>query len=230
MHPLLENLHIIKSRLLQLEEGGVCLDVFTLPNDMQIYSSSSFARVLCVATTEHERRLITESAPTRPPSRAVTCNVRSKCGQVYLESLVVFSSAEEAVSCVWIHLHRCAMNDVQFEGLVRRIYNRCAEDATLYVFCVDGELARQYAMAHAVYIDRENNMQMQYHKQPIDTLSAASVLSICERNGFAVKNSIGGDEILRLSNVNCLPYDLWTSQTFSLFQFKSKLHLQRYAR
>jgi len=120
------------------------------------------------------------------------------------------------------------MNETQFKGLVKNIYNRCTEDTTLYIVCVDGELAAQYAMSHLIYIDRENNMQMQYHKQPIKTISLETIRKICLENGFIEKNSINGEEMLKLSKTNCLPYDLWTSQTFFLLHFKSKFHFQRY--
>jgi hypothetical protein len=228
MHPLLENLNTIKSKLLKIETSGLCLDIFTLPNDMQIYSSSNFSKVLCVAISEQEMTRVSENAPSRPPSRVAHWDLRSKQGQIYLDSFVVFSSQQEKISCVWIHLHRCAMNDIQFKNLIQKIYNRCTEDTTLYIVCVDGELAAQYAMSHVIYIDRENNMQMQYHKQPIKTISLAAIRNICSENGFIEKNSINGEQMLKLSNINCLPYDLWTSQTFFLLKFKSKFHFQRY--
>ena len=84
---------------------------------------------------------------------------------------MVFSTQEEKVSCVWIHLHRCVMNETQFKGLIQKIYNRCTEDTTLYIVCVDGNLAAQYAMSHIIYIDKDDNMQMQYNKQKIKTIS-----------------------------------------------------------
>ena len=177
MHPLLENLNIMKSKLLKLEESGVCLDIFTLPDDMQIYSSSNFSKVLCVATTKQEMKLVTESAPTRPLSRVATWNLKSKQEQIYLDSFVVFSSKEGKVSCVWIHLYRCIMNEVQFESLIEMIYNRCNEHATLYIVCVDGELASQYAKSHIIYVDKYDNMQMQYHKQNIKTISLSATFS-----------------------------------------------------
>ena len=227
MHPLLENLNIVKSKLLKLENDGLCLDIFTLPNDMQIYSSSNFSKVLCLAVSEQESKHVSENAPSRPPSLVAHWDLRSKQGQIYMDSFLVFSS-EQKVSCVWIHLHRCVMNETQFNGLVQKIYNRCTEDTTIYIVCVDGDLAAQYALSHIIYIDSENNMQMQYHKQPIKSISLAAIRSICSQNGFIEKNSINGEEMLKLSNTNCLPYDLWTSQTFFLLQFKSKFHFKRY--
>ena len=229
MHPLLENLNIVKSKLLKLETNGICLDIFTLPNDMQIYSSSNFSKVLCVPVSEQESKQVMESAPSRPPSRVVHWDLRLKQGQICMDSFLVFSSDEESVSCVWIHLHRCAMDEIQFKGLIQKIYNRCAENTTLYIVCVDGELAAQYAMSHIIYIDKEDNMQMKYHKQPIKTISLTSIRNICSEVGFMEKNSINGEDMLKLSNINCLPYDLWTAQTFFLLQFKSKFHFQRYS-
>ena len=195
---------------------------------MQIYSSSNFTSVLCVAVSEQERKHVIENAPSRPLSRVSHWDLRSKQGQIYMDSFVVFASQVENVSCVWIHLHRCVMNETQFKGLVQKIYNRCSENTTLYIICVDGELAAQHALSHIIYIDRDNNMQMQYHKQPIKTISLAAIRNICSEIGFLEKNSINGEEMLKLSNTNCLPYDLWTSQTFFLLQFKSKFHFQRY--
>jgi hypothetical protein len=228
MHPLLENLNIVKSKLLKLESSGICLDIFTLPNDMQIYSSSNFSKVLCVTISEKENKHVSESAPSRPPSRIAHWNLNSKQGQIYMDSFLVFSSQGEKVSCIWIHLYRCVMNETQFKGIIQTLYNRCTEDTTLYIVCVDGELAAQYAMSHIIYIDRDDNMQMQYHKQPIKTVSLAAIRTICSENGFMEKNSINGEDMLKLSNINCLPYDLWTSQTFFLLQFKSKFHFKRY--
>ena len=228
MHPLLENLNVVKSKLLKLQDNGICLDIFTLPNDMQIYSSSKFSRVLCVTVSEKEQKHVTESAPSRPPSRVIHWDLTSKQGQIYMDSLMVFSTQEEKVSCVWIHLHRCVMNETQFKGLIQKIYNRCTENTTLYIVCVDGNLAAQYAMSHIIYIDKDDNMQMQYHKQKIKTISLEAIRTICSENGFIEKNSINGEDMLRLSNINCLPYDLWTSQTFFLLQFKSKFHFKRY--
>ena len=120
------------------------------------------------------------------------------------------------------------MNETQFKGIIQKLYNRCTEDTTLYIVCIDGELAAQYAMSHIIYIDKDDNMQMQYHKQPIKTISLAAIRTICSENGFMEKNSINGEDMLKLSNINCLPYDLWTSQTFFLLQFKSKFHFKRY--
>lgn len=228
MHPLLENLSIVKSKLLKLEESGICLDIFTLPNDMQIYSSSNFSKVLCITASNKESKLVSESAPSRPPSRVAHWNLNSEQGQIYMDSFLVFSSQQENVSCVWIHLYRCVMNETQFKGLIQKIYNRCTENTTLYIVCVDGDLAAQYAMSHIIYIDRDDNMQMQYHKQSIKTISLATIRDICSENGFIEKNSINGEDMLKLSNTNCLPYDLWTSQTFFLLQFKSKFHFKRY--
>lgn len=229
MHPLLQNLNIVKSKLLKLEKNGLCLDLFTHPNDMQIYSSSNFSKVLCVATTLQEMKHVKENAPTKPPSRVVNWDVRYKLGQTLLDSFIVFSSEEEKVSCVWIQLYRCVINNSQFEGLIKTIYNRCTEDTVVYILCIDGELAAQYAMSHIIYVDKEDNMLMQYHKQPIKTISVTSIRTICANNGFIETNAINGDAILKLSNINCLPYDLWTSQTFFLLQFKSKFHFRRYA-
>lgn len=228
MHPLLEKLNIVKSKLLTLENNGICLDIFTLPNDMQIYSSSNFSKVLCVTISEQDSKHVSENAPSRPLSRVAHWDLRSKQGPIYMDSFIVFSSPQEKVSCVWIHLHRCVMNETQFKCLMQKIYNRCTDDTTLYIVCVDGELAAQYAMSHIIYIDKENNMQMQYHKQPIKTISLSAIRNICREIGFIENNSINGEEILKLSNINCLPYDLWTSQTFFLLQFKSKFHFQRY--
>jgi hypothetical protein len=127
MHPLLENLNTIKSKLLKIETSGLCLDIFTLPNDMQIYSSSNFSKVLCVAISEQEMTRVSENAPSRPPSRVAHWDLRSKQGQIYLDSFVVFSSQQEKISCVWIHLHRCAMNDIQFKNLIQKIYTTDAQ-------------------------------------------------------------------------------------------------------
>ena len=120
------------------------------------------------------------------------------------------------------------MNETQFKGIIQKLYNRCTEKTPLYIVCVDGELAAQYAMSHIIYIDKDDNMQMQYHKQPIKTISLAAIRTICSENGFMEKNSINGEDMLKLSNINCLPYDLWTSQTFFLLQFKSRFHFKRY--
>ena len=229
MHPLLDKLNIVKSKLLKLENKGICLDIFTLPNDMQIYSSSNFSKVICITVSDKESKYVRESAPSRPPSRIAHWNLNSKQGQIYMDSFIVFSSQQEKVSCVWIHLYRCVMNETQFEGIIQKLYNRCTEDTTLYIVCVDGELAVQHAMSHIIYIDRDNNMQMQHHKQPINSISLSSIRKICSENGFIEKNSINGEDMLKLSNTNCLPYDLWTSQTFFLLQFKSKFHFQRYS-
>lgn len=229
MHPLLENMHIIKSKLLKLEESGYCLDLFTFPNDMQIYASSNFSMVLSVATTDQEMKHINENSPTKPYTRVSYWDLTSKDGQVYLDSFIVFSSQEEKISCIWIYLYRCVFTDTQFESLIENIYNRCAEDATLYILCIDGQLAEQYTRSRMIYVDKFNNMLMQYHKQPINTISLETVRKICANNGFIEKNSINGEEILRISNINCLPYDLWTAQTFYLLQFKSKYHFQRHS-
>lgn len=227
MHPLIDNLNIIKHKLLSTEDGGLCLDLFTLPNDMQIYSASQFSRVICVAISNREMKQIQENAPTRPLSYVANWNLATTVGRVYLDASIVFGL--QNVSCIWIHLHRSVMSHTQFESLINKLYNRCADNATLYIVCVDGDIALQYAKSHLIYIDKERNMHMQYHKQPIDMIPVASVVQTCEENGFFKTNSINGEEVLRISGVNCLPYDRWTSQTFFLLQFKSKSHFRQYA-
>jgi hypothetical protein len=227
MHPLLDNLNIIKAQLLQCETGGNCLDIFTLPNDMQIFSSSQFTTVTCVASTEKEMKLIQENAPTRPKAHVSNWNMRSQTGQLYLDAFLAFNI--ENISCVWIHLHRYPMDYSQLKSLLGKIYNRCENCATLYIVYVDENLANQHAKSKIINIDKEDNMQMQYHKQPIKLLPISVLIELCQQNGFIIKNSINGEDMLKQCFVNCLPYDLWTSQTFSLLHFQCKSHFRKFA-
>ncbi len=230
MHPLLDNLSIIKKKLLQLETGGFCVDIFALPNDMQIHSSSSFSQILCVSRTERDFRHLEENKPSRPPCHVRFWELTSPLGQCFLDTSLAFLSATDEISVIWIYLYRCALNEDEFSGLVHKLSNRSNEKTTLYILCVDGNLAKQYARSHIVYIDKHNDMQMCHHKQNINTISVDAINQICERNGFMRKNSIRGDKIMEMCNINVLPYDLWTSQTFFLLHFKSKFHFQRYAK
>ena len=100
---------------------------------------------VCVTVSEKESKHVSESAPSKPPSRVAHWNLNSKQGQIYMDSFLVFSTQKEKVSCIWIHLYRCVMNETQFKGIIQKLYNRCTEDTTLYIVCVDGELAAQYA-------------------------------------------------------------------------------------
>ena len=227
MHPLLQSVTIMKNKLLNLEEGGICLDIFTLPNDMQIYSSSNFSKVLCVALTEQEMKYLIENSPTRPSVRIGKWNLYSKYEQTYFDSFIVFSDEKVNISCVWIYLYRSDMNDSQFEHLIQIIYNRSTTLSKLYIFGVDRDIASQYVMSNVVYTDKQNNMIMHYHKQSIKTISLNSVINICYRNGFIMKNVLNGQDIIRETNVNCLPYDLWISQTFFLIELNSKFHFKR---
>ena len=228
MHPLLDNLSVIKNKLLQLETGGFCLDIFSLPNDMQIHSSSNFSQVLCVARTEKDMKYLEENKPSRPPCHVRLWDLTSTLGQSFFDTAISFLGSNDVVSTIWIHMYRCAMSEKEFSGLIHKLSNRCGDFTTLYILCVDGALAKQYAKSHIVYIDKNNEMHMQYHKQSIECISVQAINRICDENGFIHKNSIRGDKILEMCNINILPYDLWSSQTFFLLQFKSKFHFQRF--
>ena len=65
MHPLIDHVHTLKSELLKGTEG-TCLDIFTLPKDTEVYSSSQLQRVVSVALNEKEEHIILQNAPTRP--------------------------------------------------------------------------------------------------------------------------------------------------------------------
>lgn len=230
MHPLIDSLNRIKQRLLTEDEDaqGNCLDLFTLPNDMQIYASSAFSHVTCVASCEHDLKLLKENAPTRPATLIDKWALHSRIGRILVQSAAVFVG--QKLDCIWIHLHRSDLDASSFEDLMKCLYSLCNDQAILYVFCMDADLVRQLAKAGRVYVDKHDNMLLHYHRQPIPTLSLKEIIHSCEKNSFLLRNRISGTEILQRCHINCLPYDLWSSQTFSLLHFECKSHFRAFSR
>ena len=232
MHPLLDSLNRIKQRLLTEDDEakGNCLDLFTLPNDMQIYASSAFSHVTCVASCEHDLKLLRENVPTRPPTLIDKWTLDTPLGRILVQAATLFVTPAQSLDCIWIHLHRFDLNANSFQDLMQRLYARCNDHAILYVFCMDATLARQLAKAGRVCVPSRDTMLLQYHRQTIPTLSLKEIIHICEKNSFLLRNQITGTEILDRCNINCLPYDRWSSEAFSLLQFESKSHFRTLSR
>lgn len=227
MHPLLEHLHVVKNKLFKSERSGLCLDLFPSTNDTQIYSSSKFSKVLCLAATSQDSKYMIETSPSRPLLRVVSWDITSYDGILMLDSWIVFSSFSGDVSCMWMYLYKCTFSDEQFEKLIQVLYNRCSDNSNLFIVCVDNRLACQHAKSQIVYIDKFDQMHMQYDKVSVANVSLESIREICGKNGFIEESSINGAEILNSLGINCLPYDLWTSETFLLLRFKSKFHFRK---
>ena len=222
MHPLLDNLNAIKMQLLA-EGDGICLDIFTLPNDMQIFSSTRFSHVVCTARDGRDCKLIKESAPSRPVVYAYEWDLGLVLHRTFLRTTLTLLGQQR---CIWIHLHRVSLDGNALNELFSLLYETCADSAMLYIVCVDGARARQYAKSRQVYVDSDGQMHMQYHKQSINTVPLAELMTICAANGFIYRNSINGADILTQCKTNCLPYDRWTSETFCLLQFQCRSHFR----
>lgn len=224
MHPLLDGLTFIKAKLVRQHsrEFTGALDVYSLPNDMQIYASAKFLKLVCVALTVSDNKQLRENAPSKPLSVVAPWELRSRSGRRFLHSTL--DLAHVKLSCSWINLHRTRLTREAFEELVSSIHTHSEDGGSLFVICVDGDIARQFARAHQIYINRDNEMLMGYHKQRIDNLTIEEISAAAEQAGFVLRSCTQGDSLLQSHGINAAPYDLWTSQTFFLMHFQSRLH------
>ena len=220
MHPLYECLPFVKGKLIasiQATENDMAVDLFSDTGDLETYASTSLGRVLAVIENPDDLKNMKQRCPTRPS--VCVCSLRlNQSGLVYLRAYLT----SHRVRAVWIYTNRYEFDFVGFENLIRVIRPLISDGASLFLFCVDKDLAMQYAKSRLIYVDRNNDVVMHYHKQSLNNvLSINKIKECCERSGFCHDATMRGDEILRFMNVNALPYDIWSSQIFFLLHYKS---------
>lgn len=231
MHPLLDNIRFIKAQQLDGRDtfgasAWSLLDVFPLPDDMQIYASSSFVHVTCVALNATDAKRLEENAPTAPVTKVAHWLLETVTGRAYLTASV--RTGPKSISCVWINLYRTRPTRQGFEEMMGCIQKLCEDGAEVFILCVDAQLAEQHARSRLVVIDKDANMLMQYHRQPVNGLGVDEVMSACEASGLIVTGTADGEDMMRIHQVNSLPYDLWTSQTFRLIRCRARSHFLTY--
>jgi len=225
MHPLLDSLTYIKSALVKQHAHAAALDVYTLPNDMQIYSSCGFEKLIVVSLPVDDKNLRL-SAPSKPAAIIAPWQLRNQTGRALMHVSIAFARCR--LSCTWINLHRNRISLEAFRELLRSVHTHSEDGANLFIVCVDGRIAHQFARARQVYVDRDNNMMMQYHRQSLDHIPVEEVTAAATESGFTLRSCKRGDQILHDHGINTMPYDLWSSQTFFFLEFQSRLHLLRH--
>tara|TARA_B100001175_G_scaffold314932_1_gene325333 strand:- start:1982 stop:2641 length:660 start_codon:yes stop_codon:yes gene_type:complete len=213
----------LKSKLIGPVKG-VALDLFSDTGDLESYASTNLETVFSVILNEKDLKNMRERTPSRPVTNVSCFPLNTNHGLAYVRACL--TSLE--VCTLWIYMNRFQFNIVWFEKLMRTLYPLLQDDANVFLLCIDRGLALQYAKSHLLYIDRDQNILMHYHRQPLSNiLEIDEIRQCCERNGYIHEATIRGDELLRMMKLNALPYDIWSSQIFFLLQFKVRPHFTK---
>ena len=223
MHPLHQCMPDVKSKLIG-PVRGVALDLFSDTGDLETYASTNLNTVFSVISNQKDLKNMREKTPSRPVTNVSCFPLNTNHGLAYVRAYLTSLD----VSTVWIYMNRFQFDIVWFEKLMCTLYPLLQDDANVFLLCIDKGLALQYAKSHLLYIDRDQNILMHYHRQPLSNiLEINEIKQCCERNGYIHETTIRGDELLYMINLNALPYDIWSSQIFFLLHFKLRPHFTK---
>jgi len=221
MHPLLECLPGIKAQLLKNNNEGVACDIFPGGGDLETYASTGFDSVLAIIDNVNDLKTMKERTPTRPQVRVMALAVHTRIGRCYIRTCLTSCN----VNTLWVYMNRFPFSLESFGNLMSVMYSLLSDDANLFLWCIDKNLALQYARSRLLYIDKNNNILLHYERQPLDNIiDVDEIKRCCIHHGFIHEHTFRGDEILRNMSKNALPYDIWSSQIFFLLQFKPRPH------
>ena len=221
MHPLLECLPDIKAQLLKNNNKGVACDIFPSVGDLDIYASTDFDNVLAIIDNVNDVKTMKERTPTRPQVRVVALEVHTRIGRCYIRTCLTSCK----VNALWIYMNRFSFSLESFGKLMSVMYSLLSDDANIFLWCIDKNLARQYARSHLLYSDKNNNILLHYERQPLhNIIDIDEIKKCCMDHGFVHECTIRGNEILTNMSKNALPYDIWSSQIFCLLQLKPRPH------
>ena len=220
MHPLHYCISDVKSKLIGPVKG-VALDLFSDTGDLETYASTSLETVFSVISNQKNLNNMRERTPSRPVTHVSCFPLNTNHGLAYVRACL--TSLE--VYTVWIYMNRFEFDIIWFKNLMCTLYPLLQDDANVFLLCIDKGLALQYAKSHLLYIDRDHNIRMHYHHQPLSNiLEIDEIKQCCETNGYLHETTLRGDELLHMMKINALPYDIWSSQIFFLIHFKLRPH------
>ena len=223
MHPLHQCMPDVKSKLIGPVKG-VALDLFSDTGDLETYASTNLDTVFSVISNQKDLKNMRERTPSRPVTNVSCFPLNTNQGLAYVRAYLT----SRDVCTLWIYMNRFQFDIVWFEKLMRTLYPLLQDDANVFLLCIDKGLALQYAKSHLLYIDRDQNILMHYHRQPLSNiLEINEIKQCCERSGFIHETTIRGDELLHMMKLNALPYDIWSSQIFFLLHFKLRPHFTK---
>lgn len=213
----------VKSKLIG-PAGGVALDLFSDAGDLETYASTNLDTVFSVISNSKDLKHMRERTPSKPVTHVSCFPLNTNHGLAYVRAYLTSLD----VCTVWIYMNRFRFDIVWFEKLMCTLYPLLQDDANVYLFCIDKWLALQYAKSRLLYIDRDQNILLHYHRQPLSNiLEINEIKQCCERNGYIHDTTMRGDELLHMVKLNALPYDIWSSQIFFLLQFKLRPHFTK---
>lgn len=217
MRALHDLLPYAKQHILEGYAGSTVLDVLFNARDVEVYASTRVARVYAIVAPRESMQRCLHILPSRP--HIVMCAPRDITNAT--ARIIAAHVASDPVNVVWISADRAFFTRETFEGIVKSVRHMMTDGAKMYVFGLDGELARQHASTNRIRSDWSSiTLASHIHDRP--ALSRSDVVSVCKSHSMTVVQCIGSDQLLRDVGTNLLPQDSALAQIFFLACFEAR--------